>query len=152
MFYTICFQIQACLDADEYLLHRDGGPPALILVQNGEADGPAGVDVGMEESSGKLALCVRAMRKEGGNVGEKLHSTKALARRQSEGMHPTHLGWLGGVLLAKFHGERIESTLPEGVLLAGDVTVPFQQVCLPGKQNSRGGPLSRRAAGESCTP
>ena len=38
-----------------HLLYRDGGLPGLLLVQDREADGAGGIDVGVEERGSELA-------------------------------------------------------------------------------------------------
>lgn len=48
--------IEQHLDADQNLLDRDRGPPPLLFVENGEADGPRRVDVGVEERRDEFAL------------------------------------------------------------------------------------------------
>jgi len=44
------------LYSEQHLLHGDGGPPSLFLVQDGEADGSGRVDVWVEERGDELAL------------------------------------------------------------------------------------------------
>lgn len=46
-------------EAITYLLDRDGGLPGLLLVQDREADGAGGVDVGVEERGSELACSTR---------------------------------------------------------------------------------------------
>lgn len=48
--------VQEVLNAEEHLLDGDRGPPPLLLVEDGEADGAGGVDVGMEQGRDELAL------------------------------------------------------------------------------------------------
>ena len=50
--------VEEVLDAEQDLLDRDGGLPALVLVQYAEADGAGGVDVRVEERRDELA-CTR---------------------------------------------------------------------------------------------
>lgn len=47
--------VQQRLNAEKNLLDGDSGLPAFLFVENGEADGAGGVDVGMEERRNKLA-------------------------------------------------------------------------------------------------
>lgn len=65
--------IQELLDAEDDLLDGDCGAPVLLLVQDGQADRPRGVDVGVEEPRGELAL--------GGPGGELLREL------EGEGVH-----------------------------------------------------------------
>ena len=48
--------VEEVLDAQEHLLDGDGGTPSLLLVEDGQADGPGRVDVGMEQGRDELAL------------------------------------------------------------------------------------------------
>ena len=47
--------VQQRLNAEKNLLDGDSGLPGLFLVEDREADGAGGVDVGMEERRNKLA-------------------------------------------------------------------------------------------------
>lgn len=47
--------VQQRLDAQQDLLDRDGWTPALLFVQDGQADGTGRVDVGVEERRDELA-------------------------------------------------------------------------------------------------
>lgn len=48
--------VEEVLNAEEHLLDGDGGTPSLLLVEDGEANGPGRVHVGMEEGRDELAL------------------------------------------------------------------------------------------------
>ena len=48
--------VEEVLDAEEDLLDGDGGPPVLLLVQDGEADRPRGIHVGVEQWGHELDL------------------------------------------------------------------------------------------------
>lgn len=47
--------VEQVLDAQKNLLDRDGRLPGLFLVENRQADGARGVDVGMEQRRDKFA-------------------------------------------------------------------------------------------------
>jgi len=48
--------VEQLLDAHQDLLDGDSGAPVLLVIKQGEADGPGGVNVGVEERRLKLAL------------------------------------------------------------------------------------------------
>lgn len=47
--------VQQRLNAEKNLLDGDGGLPAFLFVENGQADGARGVDIGVEEGRDELA-------------------------------------------------------------------------------------------------
>lgn len=48
--------VQQVLNAQQHLLDRDGRPPVLVFVEDGEADSAGRVDVRVEEGRYKLAF------------------------------------------------------------------------------------------------
>jgi len=55
--------VQQVLDARQDLLHGDGRPPPLLLVQDGEADRSARINVGMEQGRDEFACAIKIRRK-----------------------------------------------------------------------------------------
>lgn len=51
--------VQEILDSEEDLLDGDGGFPGFVLVENAEADGARGVDIGVEERGREFA-CIES--------------------------------------------------------------------------------------------
>lgn len=49
-------RVQKVLYAEKDLLDGDGGPPPVVFGEDAKAHGAGGVDVGMEETRGELAL------------------------------------------------------------------------------------------------
>ena len=96
------------LDAEEDLLDGNSGPPVLLLVQDGETDGAAGVDVGVEE------------------WGHELHLADAKVNMRKE--VKDHLGWSGREIILEDDLALIESSLPRSALLARDAILPQHQV------------------------
>jgi hypothetical protein len=114
--------VQQHLNAQQDLFDRDGGLPALFFVQDGQADGAAGVDVGVEEGWDELAYPfslapwssdVRATTVCAADGGGLVGGCGRTFRR------------LAGILLWEDDFKLEQAAFPDGLVFAGDGAVPF---------------------------
>lgn len=105
--------VQKILNAEKDLLHSDGGLPSLLLVQDRQADGAAGVDVRVKQRRREFA-CTKIL-----NI---------LQYVGKEGRCRLTLWGLGRVLLGEDHDQLEKTALPDGLLLPRDATLPLLDI------------------------